>query len=253
MIPKKIHYCWFGNTPLPESAQKCIASWRKFLPDYEIVEWNEGNFDVNIIPYTSEAYAMKKFAFVSDYARFWILFHLGGLYFDTDVEIIAPMDHIISKGAFMGQESAYKCYYGEPLPYGVNAGLGLGVEQNCTFFKEVLERYKHLHFIRRNGTINQRMTVVKIVTEMLLQKASEEVGNGILKIDGIMIYPQEYFCPKDYRTGEFLNLTENSVSIHHFAASWVSNVPKKSVLGKIMRRLALMFIRTRAVILCYFK
>ncbi len=104
MIPKVIHYCWFGGNPLPESAQKCIASWRKFLPDYEIKEWNESNFDVNAIPYTAQAYAAKKYAFVSDYARFSILYDNGGLYFDTDVEVIRPMDDIIENGPFMGFE-----------------------------------------------------------------------------------------------------------------------------------------------------
>ena len=105
MIPKIIHYCWFGRNPLPELAQKCIASWKKYLPDYEIKEWNEDNFDVNIIPYTAEAYAAKKYAFVSDYARFWILYKYGGIYFDTDVEVIRPIDDIIAKGNFMGCET----------------------------------------------------------------------------------------------------------------------------------------------------
>ena len=104
MIPKIIHYCWFGRNPLPESAIKCINSWKKFFPDYEIKEWNEDNFDVNIIPYTKEAYEAKKYAFVSDYARFWILYHHGGLYFDTDVEVIKAMDDIIELGPFMGVE-----------------------------------------------------------------------------------------------------------------------------------------------------
>lgn len=105
MIPKIIHYCWFGRGPLPELAQKCIASWKKYLPDYEIKEWNEDNFDVNIIPYTAEAYKAKKYAFVSDYARFWILYQYGGIYFDTDVEVIRPMDDIIERGNFMGFET----------------------------------------------------------------------------------------------------------------------------------------------------
>lgn len=105
MIPKIIHYCWFGRNPLPELAQKCIASWKKYLPDYEIKEWNEDNFDVNIIPYTAEAYAQKKYAFVSDYARFWILHKYGGIYFDTDVEVIRPIDDIIARGNFMGFET----------------------------------------------------------------------------------------------------------------------------------------------------
>ena len=126
MIPKIIHYCWFGRNPLPELARKCIASWRKYLPDYEIKEWNEDNFDVNIIPYTAEAYAQKKYAFVSDYARFWILYRYGGIYFDTDVEVIRPLDDIIARGCFMGFET-------DPAPKQngvdacVNPGLGLGV------------------------------------------------------------------------------------------------------------------------------
>ena len=105
-IPKVIHYCWFGRNPLPKMAVKCIASWRKFLPDYEIKEWNEDNFDVNIIPYTKDAYADGKYAFVSDFARFWILYRYGGVYFDTDVEVIKPMDDIIGRGPFMGLEIA---------------------------------------------------------------------------------------------------------------------------------------------------
>ena len=107
MIPKIIHYCWFGHNPLPESAKKCIESWKKYLPGYEIKEWNESNFNVNAIPYTEEAYRLKKYAFVSDYARFWILYHYGGLYFDTDVEVIKRMDDIIERGAFMGRFGAW--------------------------------------------------------------------------------------------------------------------------------------------------
>lgn len=107
-IPKVIHYCWFGGNPLPSLAEKCIASWRKYLPDYEIKRWDESNFDVNIIPYTKQAYEAKKYAFVSDYARFWILYNYGGLYFDTDVEVIRSMDDIIAAGPFMGCENSYK-------------------------------------------------------------------------------------------------------------------------------------------------
>ena len=104
VIPKVIHYCWFGGNPLPELALKCIASWKKFLPDYEIKEWNERNFDVYQAPYIAEAYKLKKYAHVSDYARFWILYHYGGIYFDTDVEVIRPMDDILARGSFLGFE-----------------------------------------------------------------------------------------------------------------------------------------------------
>ena len=107
MIPKTIHYCWFGGKPLPKSARKCIASWRKFFPDYVIKEWNESNFDVKMVPYTAEAYAAKKYAFVSDFARFWILHREGGVYFDTDVEVIRPMDDILERGAFLGMDSSF--------------------------------------------------------------------------------------------------------------------------------------------------
>ena len=137
MIPKVIHYCWFGGNPLPEFAIKCIDSWRKYMPDYEIKEWNESNFDVNIIPYTKEAYEAKKYAFVSDYARFWILYHYGGVYFDTDVEVIRPLDEIIERGAFMGCEiDGQDPHYGD---IAVNPGLGLAVKAGHQVYKAILE------------------------------------------------------------------------------------------------------------------
>ena len=124
MIPKIIHYCWFGRGPLPELAQKCIASWKKYLPDYEIKEWNEDNFDVNIIPYTAEAYKAKKYAFVSDYARFWILYKFGGIYFDTDVEVIRPIDDIVERGNFMGFETDPSLTNDDASKASVAPGLG---------------------------------------------------------------------------------------------------------------------------------
>ena len=132
MIPKIIHYCWFGRNPLPSLAIKCIASWKKYLPDYEIKEWNEDNFDVDVIPFTKEAYAAKKYAFVSDYARFKILYEEGGLYFDTVVEVIRPLDDIISKGAFMGCE----CDANDTSVASVAPGLGLGVNPGLGLYKE---------------------------------------------------------------------------------------------------------------------
>ena len=147
MIPKVIHYCWFGRKPLPASAKMCIESWRKFFPDYEIREWNEDNFDVNIIPYTQQAYESRKYAFVSDYARFWILYHIGGLYFDTDVEVIKSFDKIISRGAFMGiEESAF--LDGKPM---VAPGLGLGVEAGHPFYKKMLKLYGYRIYKKSDG------------------------------------------------------------------------------------------------------
>ena len=154
-IPKTIHYCWFGRNPLPSLAIKCIASWKKYLPDYEIKEWNEDNFDVNVVPYTREAYAAKKYAFVSDYARFKILYEEGGLYFDTDVEVIKPFDDIIARGAFMGCERDA----GDRGGACVNPGLGLGANPNFGLYKEILDLYATLHFSYPEGSLNLKTVV----------------------------------------------------------------------------------------------
>ena len=136
MIPKVIHYCWFGRNPLPPLALKCIESWKKFFPDYEIKEWNEDNFDINIIPYTKEAYEAKKYAFVSDYARFWILYQYGGVYFDTDVEVIKDMRPLVVCGNFMGKEigALMKTKNGNEVAC-VNPGLGLAASKGNLFLK----------------------------------------------------------------------------------------------------------------------
>ena len=196
MIPKIIHYCWFGRNPLPESAVKCIDSWKKYLPDYEIKEWNEDNFDVNIIPYTADAYKVKKYAFVSDYARFWILYHYGGLYFDTDVEVIKNMDYIIENGPFMGCESDAS----HIKRMTVASGLGLSASPQMVIYKKILNKYQSCKFYTSKGSLNQ-VTVVGIVTSVLFNEGLVN-KKGIQKIQGLTIYPKEYFCPMDYTTGE---------------------------------------------------
>ena len=218
MIPKIIHYCWFGRNPLPELAQKCIASWKKYLPDYEIKEWNEDNFDVNIIPYTAEAYAAKKYAFVSDYARFWILYKYGGIYFDTDVEVIRPIDDIVAKGNFMGCETdasgSDAC--------SVAPGLGL--------VKKMLDYYEGQHFVHEAVMRNQ-ITVVHIATKVLLDNGMKNVP-GIQQVDDVWIYPSEYFCPINVTTGR-IHVEKNTRTIHHYAGTWVD---KKFSLKEILKR-----------------
>lgn len=226
MIPKIIHYCWFGRNPLPELAQKCIASWRKHLPDYEIKEWNEDNFDVNIIPYTAEAYAMKKYAFVSDYARFWILYKYGGLYFDTDVEVICPMDDIIAKGAFMGCETDIMK---GATDVAVAPGLGLGVNPGLGLIKEMLELYKTLHFEFRPD-IRSQQTIVHITTRILQKYGLENLKVPQLVKD-IWIYPSDYFCPINVTTNR-LHITSNTRTIHHYAGTWIGH-NKQSFLKRI--------------------
>ena len=213
MIPKVIHYCWFGRNPLPPLAVKCIGSWRKFLPDYEIREWNEDNFDVNAIPYTREAYEAKKYAFVSDYARFKILYEHGGLYFDTDVEVIRPLDDIIARGPFMGCERDTS---GATAP-AVAPGLGLGVNPGLGLYRELLDLYATLHFRNADGSLNFK-TVVQYTTELLCEHGLQNTPD-IQEVAGVWIYPKEYFCPIDYHTKE-CHISKRTHSIHHYAESW---------------------------------
>lgn len=218
MIPKIIHYCWFGRGPLPELAQKCIASWKKYLPGYEIKEWNEDNFDVNIIPYTAEAYKAKKYAFVSDYARFWILYQYGGIYFDTDVEVIRPIDDIVERGNFMGFETEPKLQVkADASEASVNPGLGMGVAPGLGIIKKMLDFYEGRHFEFIPGGIGQ-LTIVHIATEVLL-KAGLEQQHGIQQVNDIWIYPAEYFCPINLKTGR-IHVKPNTRTIHHYAGTW---------------------------------
>lgn len=232
MIPKKIHYCWFGRNPLPESAQKCIASWRKFLPGYEIVEWNEDNFDVNSIPYTQQAYEAKKYAFVSDYARFKILHEHGGLYFDTDVEVIRPMDGIIAKGPFMG----FEIDPNPSRPYGAVApGLCLGASPNMALYGSILEYYNSLNFVYADGTYNITDAVVNITTRELIKSGLQNMP-GTQQIEGITIYPAEYFNPFDDATGR-LHKTKNTYTIHWYSKTWLNVNPLRQMLSRYYHRL----------------
>lgn len=222
MIPKIIHYCWFGGKPLPELAQRCITSWRKFLPNYEIKEWNETNFDVNIIPYTAEAYRQKKYAFVSDYARFWIMYKYGGIYFDTDVEVIRPMNDIISRGNFMGFEMDPD---GENTPgryaprycFDVALGLGFGMSKEHPFMKKMMDYYANLEF---KGAMMDPWfkTIVAYTTEKLMEEGLQNV-KGIQQVDDIIVYPHDFFAPINVISGK-LHVTKNTYTIHWYMGSW---------------------------------
>lgn len=231
MIPKTIHYCWFGRNPLPASAVKCINSWRKFFPDYEIKEWNEDNFDVNSIPYTAEAYQAKKYAFVSDYARFWILYQYGGVYFDTDVEAIKPMDDILEKGAFMGIE--VEVQEGNPYPL-VAPGLGIAVEPGHPFYKKLLDYYSGIHFMKEGGQLNQE-TVVRH-TSRLLVKEGMLPNNQLQEVSGIWIYPKDFLNPLDDLTGR-LSITTNTRTIHWYSRTWQNRSPFMQWLSRMSHRI----------------
>ncbi len=231
MIPKVIHYCWFGGNPLPESARQCIASWRKHMPGYEIKEWNEHNFDVNAIAYTREAYRLKKYAFVSDYARFSILYSEGGLYFDTDVELIAPIDDIVARGPFMGCEAPQGNPDASETRADVAPGLGLGAEPGNELYGHILDWYRAHHFATLDGKFTG--TVVHVVTALLAQQHVQQLDGGLRQAGDITIYPPEYFCPKNYFTGE-LHITPATRSIHHYAATWVDH---RTLWQRLVKRL----------------
>ena len=227
MIPKVIHYCWFGGKPLPPLAEKCVASWRKYLPDYEIREWNESDFDVAAHPYTKAAYQAGLYAFVSDYARFKILYEYGGLYFDTDVEVIAPMDDIVAGGPFMGFEND-----GIKGKMAVAPGLGLGADPGMDLYREILDRYDTLPFLLENGERNP-FSMIALVTELLVSKGLK--GNvGVEEAGGIHVYPQAWFNPFDDATGR-LRKTPDTRSIHWYSKSWM---PKESGLYVWAKRFA---------------
>lgn len=239
-IPKKIHYCWFGRKPLPESAQKCIASWRKYLPDYEIIEWNEDNFDVNTIPYTAEAYEAKKYAFVSDYARFKILYDHGGLYFDTDVEVIKPLDGIVASGPFLGIETG-PCKSNKYRRRGetwVAPGLGMAAVREMEFYSDIIDYYKTISF--NIGPTQNLMTVGEHTTSLLLKSGFNPDSPEIQNVAGMKIYPPDYFNPYDAPTGK-LRITRNTVTIHWYDMSWLE---KQSKVRKIISHLYHRFLES---------
>ena len=217
MIPKVIHYCWFGGNPLPPLAVKCIKSWRMVCPDYEIIEWNERNFNVELNRYTREAYASKKWAFVSDVARLHILYNHGGIYMDTDVELKKPMDVFLENQGFSGFES----------PEYVQTGV-MGCERQYGLFKEFLDYYKDKKFINEDGSLDTT-TNVAIITGVVSNYGLIK-DNSMQTIKGFKLYPNDYFCPKDFSTGK-ITITPNTVAVHHFNASWFTD-EQREVLRK---------------------
>lgn len=213
MIPKIIHYCWFGGHPLPASTRKYIESWRKFLPGYEIKEWNESNFDVDALPYTRDAYAARKYAFVSDYVRFKVLYEQGGLYFDTDVEVVRPLDDIIARGPFMGWETANAL--GQ---YSIAPGLCIGCEPGMAWLKAVLDEYQTLAFRLPDGRINP-YSMIPMVTRLLGSNGLRMDGSE-QAVSGLTLYPADFFCPMNSLTGE-VRLTDNTRTIHWYSMSWL--------------------------------
>lgn len=220
MIPKIIHYCWVGNAPKPKSVLYCIESWKKFCPDYEIREWNESNYDFNKNLYMKQAYEAKKWGFVPDYARLDIVYEHGGIYLDTDVELIKSFDEIINQKAFMGFENTGD---GE---FFVNCGHGFGAEPHHEIIKAARDLYENAQFLNEDKTYN--MLPSPHYTTQTLKKYGLVQENRDQKLPNMMVYASDVLCPKNFRTGE-IHKSERTVSIHHFTASWMDERIKEEL------------------------
>ena len=206
-IPKTLHYCWFGGKPKPPSVRRCLASWRRFCPDYEIIEWNEQRFDVNAALYTRQAYAAGRWAFVTDYARLKIVYEQGGIYLDTDVELLRPLDELLQYDAFFGFQQN-----GE-----VATGLGFGACKGHPALRALLEDYEGVPFLAADGTPNAMPCPTR--NTKVLERLGVRADGKRQSVGGMEFFPPEYFCPIDYRTRR-CTLTPNTYSIHHYDASW---------------------------------
>lgn len=221
MIPKTIHYCWFGRGQKPKLAEKCIASWKKYCPDYEIIEWNEDNFDVHMNGYTRMCYEEKKYAFLSDYVRLLVVAEHGGIYFDTDVELLRPIDNLLDHEAFFGFET----------PEYVATGLGFGSVPHGAAIEAMVREYDAL-LDGQHGTVGcPRLNTSALVTLGLKKDGSKQ------RVAGAVILPVEYLNPYESTTGR-LNKTENTISVHWYAGAWLSRRQRiRSRISKPIHRL----------------
>lgn len=207
-IPKKIHYCWLGRNPKPKSVLKCIESWKKFCPDYEIIEWNEDTLDISSHLYSKQAYDAKAWAFATDYFRLWIVYTHGGIYLDTDVQVIKPLDPLLENKAFMGFETEEH----------IASGLGFGAEAGSAFLAENMKIYENLPYVNDDGTYN-RLPAPEYSTNVAKAYGLTKDTGVIQTVLDLTCYPREYFAPKDFWTRR-IHITPNTYTIHHYSATW---------------------------------
>lgn len=222
MIPKIIHYCWFGRGEMPQLAKDCIASWHKYMPEWEYKMWNEDNFDVNSVPYTKEAYEAKKYAFVSDYVRLIALHNEGGIYLDTDVEVFKSFDDLLSNTAFAGFEGS------KHLPVGTCI---LASQPNTEWINEQLDAYTEKKFLLKNG-IYDTTTNVQLMSRIMQANGFVQDGKEKYYKD-VHIFPVDYFSPRQ-TTGEYLR-TQMTYCDHLGLGSWANkNNNWKDVIKKLV-------------------
>ncbi len=207
-IPKVIHYCWFGGNPIPEKCRQWMETWKKFCPDYEIVEWNESNYDVSKNVYMKQAYENKKWAFVSDYARLDIMYNHGGIYLDTDVELVRNMDELLFQNGFCGYQNSEE----------INMGLGYGAVKENVIIKKILERYEDLRFCREDGTWD--LTPCPVIQSQVLKQEGAALDGSFQVLPDMTIYPERVLSGKSQKTRR-IRVTDRTYAIHHFEASWM--------------------------------
>jgi mannosyltransferase OCH1-like enzyme len=209
MIPKIIHYCWFGGAKHPKLMKKCIRSWQRILPDYELRIWTEDTFDIDTsVRYVQEAYREKKYAFVSDYVRLYALYNYGGVYLDTDVEVLKDFSPLLKTETIFGFEDVGKI-----------STAFIAVEPRAEWIKELLDVYAHRNFILPDGRIDQT-TNVEFISKYLANK-NIDMQKGFVENKSIIIYPIEYFSPKSWSSGRY-EITQDTYTIHYFAGTWHS-------------------------------
>ena len=218
-IPKVIHYCWFGKGEMPRLTEKCIESWKKYCPEYKIVCWNEDNFDINRNKYAKEAYEAGKWAFASDYVRLKVLYDEGGIYLDTDVELIKPLDALIEESGYMGFDDNGI----------ISTGLGFACEKGNDLVGALLADYDDISFILPDGTYD--LTPCPERNTQTLINLGMDINIKDQVFMGIRMLPEDYLCPMKYYTGR-KKITKNTYSIHHFCASWISSTAKRTTFLK---------------------
>lgn len=221
-MEKIIHYCWFGGKSKPRQLKKYMKTWKKYLPDYKFMEWNEQNFDVNMTEFSKEAYKNKKWAFVSDVARLYALKEYGGIYFDTDIEVTKSLEHILNDGIWFGRENNN---------YLATAMIGVKEKQNVHIIN-LFEMYKNAKF---NLEDMYSITGPKLITNYCRKLGLKDGDNCQVLEDDVHIYAKDYFNPKSY-DGNNETFTDNTCIIHHFDATW-TGLEEKIAIWLVRRKL----------------